>query len=31
MINVLENNKKALNLYSKLNFNDYEKTLRVSI
>lgn len=31
MINVLENNKTALNLYSKLNFNDYEKTLRFSI
>lgn len=31
MINVLEDNKTALNLYSKLNFNDYEKTLRFNI
>lgn len=31
MINVLEDNKTALNLYSKLNFTDYEKTLRFNI
>lgn len=31
MINVLENNKKALKLYNKQNFENYEKTLRFSI
>lgn len=31
MINVLENNKKALKLYNKQNFENYEKILRFSI